>query len=78
VEERPSTVEEPSSSLEVTAPVEVAAPVEPGAVMPLVDHLAELRRRIIWSALAIALGGVIGVRGWTGDHRVPQRARSRA
>ena len=31
-----------------------------GAVMPLVDHLAELRRRIIWSVLAIAVGGVVG------------------
>ena len=28
--------------------------------MPLVDHLAELRRRIIWSAVAIGVGGVIG------------------
>jgi len=28
--------------------------------MPLVDHLAELRRRIIWSVLAIAVGSVIG------------------
>jgi sec-independent protein translocase protein TatC len=34
--------------------------VEPGAVMPLVDHLTELRRRIIWSALAIGVGSVIG------------------
>jgi sec-independent protein translocase protein TatC len=31
-----------------------------GGVMPLVDHLAELRRRIIWSVLAIAVGGVVG------------------
>ncbi len=30
------------------------------AVMPLVDHLAELRRRIIWSVLTIAVGSVIG------------------
>jgi sec-independent protein translocase protein TatC len=29
-------------------------------VMPLVDHLAELRGRIIWSIVAIALGSVIG------------------
>ena len=60
MEERPSNAEEPTSSVEVTARVKVTAPVEPGAVMPLVDHLAELRRRIIWSALAIALGGVVG------------------
>ncbi|HEX8025855.1 MAG TPA: twin-arginine translocase subunit TatC [Candidatus Limnocylindrales bacterium] len=31
-----------------------------GGVMPLVDHLAELRRRIIWSVVAIAVGSVIG------------------
>jgi sec-independent protein translocase protein TatC len=34
--------------------------VTTGAVMPLVDHLAELRRRIVWSALAIGVGGVVG------------------
>ena len=28
--------------------------------MPLVDHLAELRNRIIWSAIAIAIGTVVG------------------
>jgi sec-independent protein translocase protein TatC len=55
VEERPSTPEEPPTSVEVPT-----TPVEPGAVMPLVDHLAELRRRIIWSVLAIAVGGVVG------------------
>jgi len=27
--------------------------------MPLVDHLAELRTRLIWSALALAVGGVV-------------------
>jgi sec-independent protein translocase protein TatC len=39
-----------------------AAPERPAesAVMPLVDHLAELRGRIIWSILAIAVGSVIG------------------
>ena len=31
-----------------------------GGVMPLVDHLAELRRRIIWSAIAVAVGAVVG------------------
>lgn len=31
-----------------------------GGVMPLVDHLSELRRRIIWSAIAVAVGAVIG------------------
>lgn len=34
--------------------------VTAGAVMPLVDHLAELRRRIIWSAVAVGLGAVVG------------------
>ena len=28
--------------------------------MPLVDHLSELRRRIIWSALAVGVGAAIG------------------
>ncbi|HEX5589662.1 MAG TPA: twin-arginine translocase subunit TatC [Candidatus Limnocylindrales bacterium] len=36
-----------------------AAPAE-GAVMSLVDHLSELRTRIMWSILAIALGAVVG------------------
>jgi sec-independent protein translocase protein TatC len=35
------------------------------AVMPLVDHLAELRRRIIWSVVAIGAGGIVGV--WFGE-----------
>jgi sec-independent protein translocase protein TatC len=30
------------------------------SVMPLVDHLAELRNRIIWSALAVAVGSAVG------------------
>lgn len=34
--------------------------VTAGLVMPLVDHLAELRRRIIWSAVAVGLGAVVG------------------
>jgi sec-independent protein translocase protein TatC len=33
---------------------------EPGGVMSLVDHLAELRNRIVWSILGIAAGAVIG------------------
>ncbi len=37
-----------------------ANPGQLGAVMPLVEHLAELRTRIIWSALAVAVGAVIG------------------
>jgi sec-independent protein translocase protein TatC len=31
-----------------------------GGVMPLVDHLTELRRRLIWSVVAIALGSAVG------------------
>jgi sec-independent protein translocase protein TatC len=37
-----------------------AAPGDDGAVMSLVDHLAELRNRIIWSLLAVGLGAVVG------------------
>lgn len=36
------------------------APPAEGAVMSLVDHLSELRTRIMWSILAIALGAVVG------------------
>lgn len=36
----------------------VAAP--PAASMPLADHLAELRDRLIWSIVAIAVGGALG------------------
>jgi sec-independent protein translocase protein TatC len=32
----------------------------PGAVMPLVDHLAELRNRIIWMVGAIVVGSLVG------------------
>ena len=35
-------------------------PDEPGTVMSLVDHLTELRNRIVWSVLAILVGSVIG------------------
>jgi sec-independent protein translocase protein TatC len=31
-----------------------------GAVMSLVDHLSELRKRIIWSILGVGLGAVVG------------------
>jgi sec-independent protein translocase protein TatC len=33
---------------------------EPGGVMSLVDHLAELRNRIVWSILGVAAGAVVG------------------
>jgi len=38
------------------------APSKPvaGAVMPLIDHLSELRRRIVWSVAAIGLGSLVG------------------
>jgi sec-independent protein translocase protein TatC len=40
------------------APLAMAAP--PSGAMPLTAHLAELRGRIIWSILAIVLGGTLG------------------
>lgn len=41
-------------------PPPAAAPAEPAAVMSLVDHLAELRGRLIWSIAAVAVGSLIG------------------
>jgi sec-independent protein translocase protein TatC len=55
LEEPPSNVDEPPAAAQ-----DLPAPVEHGAVMPLVDHLTELRRRIIWSALAIGVGAIVG------------------
>ena len=40
-------------------PVEPPRPAD-SAVMPLVDHLSELRRRLVIAALAIAAGSVLG------------------
>jgi len=37
-----------------------AADPAPDAVMPLFDHLAELRRRIVWSLVAVGVGSAIG------------------
>lgn len=34
--------------------------MDDGAVMPLVDHLAELRRRVIVSAVALVLASIVG------------------
>ncbi|HUQ44184.1 MAG TPA: twin-arginine translocase subunit TatC [Candidatus Limnocylindria bacterium] len=35
-------------------------PAQPTGTMPLTGHLAELRDRLVWSIIAIALGGSIG------------------
>lgn len=39
--------------------IEQPEPIQ-GATMPLTGHLAELRNRLLWSLLAIALGGSVG------------------
>lgn len=36
------------------------SPAGPGGVMSLVDHLSELRNRIIWSILAVLAGAIVG------------------
>jgi sec-independent protein translocase protein TatC len=45
-------------SLPETAPAGASA--DAGGVMSLVDHLSELRTRIVWSILGIAVGAVVG------------------
>ena len=49
----------------MTEGARAANPAQAGA-MPLTGHLAELRNRILWSALAIAIGGSIGF-AWGGQ-----------
>ncbi|MEW5991215.1 MAG: twin-arginine translocase subunit TatC [Chloroflexota bacterium] len=56
----PSAADPNRSLIPVDPPTPGTAAEEPGAVMSLVDHLAELRNRIAWSILAIALGAVVG------------------
>ncbi|HEY2887690.1 MAG TPA: twin-arginine translocase subunit TatC, partial [Candidatus Limnocylindrales bacterium] len=43
-----------------TVPDAVPVRAADSAVMPLVDHLAELRNRIVWSVVAVAIGSVVG------------------
>jgi sec-independent protein translocase protein TatC len=51
----------PAAPMLAPAPASDAAPPgEPETVMSLVDHLAELRNRIIWSVLAIIVGAIVG------------------
>lgn len=60
---RPLTVPgEPGRPVPPVTPPSSPAPVTPGdeTVMTLVDHLSELRDRIVRSILAVAVGGVIG------------------
>jgi sec-independent protein translocase protein TatC len=41
-------------------PARVSSPGGQTGVMPLVEHLAELRGRIIWSIVAVAVGSAVG------------------
>lgn len=53
-------VAEPASGSAIEPPTEPPAGGEGGSVMSLVDHLAELRNRIIWSILAVGVGAIVG------------------
>jgi sec-independent protein translocase protein TatC len=46
-------------SPDARAPEAGSASADSTAVMPLVDHLSELRRRVIWSIVAISVGSII-------------------
>ncbi len=50
----------PAPGPETVTPAEPSPPASDGSVMPLVDHLGELRRRVGIAVLAVALGSVIG------------------
>lgn len=58
VERLPATVR--PSTPEPVAPLPPAAPAEDPSVMSLVDHLAELRKRLFVSVLAIVIGAAVG------------------
>jgi len=58
--QRPESDAPPEPAGAVTVRPPETGPAPDGAVMSLVDHLAELRNRIIWSIVAIAIGGVLG------------------
>src|SRR5258708_19669334 len=49
---------------ELHQPIGTPADDEPGGTMTLVEHLEELRRRIIVSAIAIAVFSIIGFIFW--------------
>src|SRR5215212_800174 len=49
----PARPPDPDSSPPVNPPTDAA-------FMPLVDHLAELRTRILWTVVAIGIGAIIG------------------
>jgi len=60
LEPTPDPIPDPDRAL---APLDIPAASggeSPEATMSLVDHLGELRDRIIWSILAIVLGGLVG------------------
>ncbi|MEO8463189.1 MAG: twin-arginine translocase subunit TatC [Chloroflexota bacterium] len=52
-----------SSEAALSGVVEPVRPAEPAEGMALVDHLTELRNRIAWSLLAVAIGAVVGFIG---------------
>src|ERR1700676_114637 len=51
----------PTDQLETSTPAAVAPPEESGGAMTFFEHLSELRKRIINSLIAIAVGAFVGI-----------------
>jgi sec-independent protein translocase protein TatC len=59
--DQPVTIESPPATAVATPPIPPKAEEEEGGRMSFFEHLVELRKRIIYSAIAIGIGMVIGL-----------------